>query len=206
MIKRFIAKQFRQPAGFFGTIVGRLMTKGNFPVIMETIQRLSIIDNDSILEIGYGPGLGIQEVLTKNPHCTMKGIDFSELMYAIATKRNRVFIRENRLELLMGDFLGYEIPENSFSKVFGVNVLYFWPDLAIAAGKIKKILKPEGKAVFYMSHKDDLVKIKFTETDIFCKYDISTVMDAFKSVGFREVLSGESMNGPFRCYYITAEC
>lgn len=204
MIKKFIAKQFRQPTGLFGTIAARLMTKGNLPAIIETIQRLSITDNDCILEIGYGPGLGIQEVLTRNAGCTMKGIDFSELMFTIAKKRNKHFISKNRLELLMGDFLSYDIPENSFSKVFGVNVIYFWTDLAVATEKVKRLLKPDGKAVFYMSHKDDLVKLGFTRTDIFCKHDISTVMDTFNKAGFRELSAGECMNDQFRCYYITA--
>ncbi|HEX2959904.1 MAG TPA: class I SAM-dependent methyltransferase [Chitinispirillaceae bacterium] len=203
MIKRFIAQQFRQPTGFFGKIVGKLMAKGNLPVINETIQRLEISDEDIILEIGYGPGLGIMEILSTNSKCTMKGIDFSDLMYKIASKRNRKFIQDKRLELFNGDFLSFELKSNSFSKVFGVNVIYFWPDLPIAATKIKSILKPSGKAVLYMSHKEDLVKISFTKTDVFYKYDIDTALTAFRNAGFSAVSSGESMNGSFRCYYIT---
>jgi ubiquinone/menaquinone biosynthesis C-methylase UbiE len=204
MIKHFIAKQFRQPSGFFGSIVGRLMSNGNLPAIVETIQRLGIEDTDTILEIGYGPGRGIQEILTKNAYCTMKGIDFSDLMYTVATKRNRKFINNNRLELLKGDFLSFGLPENAFSKVFGVNVIYFWPDLVLAATKIKKILKPGGKTVFYMSHKDDLVKIGFTKSSIFSKHDIEKVLGAFKQAGFSKVSSGEGTIGQFRCFYITA--
>jgi ubiquinone/menaquinone biosynthesis C-methylase UbiE len=203
MIKRFIAQQFRKPVGFFGTIVGKLMAKGNLPAINETIKRLEISDTDTILEIGYGPGLGIAQTLSSNAHCTMKGIDFSDLMYKIASKKNRAFIQNKRLELLKGDFLSFELPPNSFSKVFGVNVIYFWPDLSAAAIKIKHILKPSGKAVLYMSHKDDLVKIGFTKSDIFYKHDIETALAAFKNTGFSTISSGECMNGPFRCYYIT---
>lgn len=203
MIKRFIAQQFRKPAGFFGSIVGKLMAKGNLPAIKETIQRLGIVDNDTILEIGYGPGLGIFEILSNNSKCTMKGIDFSDLMFKVASKKNSVFTQSKRLELLKGDFLIYGLPSKSFSKVFGVNVIYFWPNLSAAAAKIKTILKPSGKAVLYMAHKDDLVKIGFTKTDVFSKYDIETVLAAFRKTGFSEITSSECMNGPIRCYYIT---
>jgi ubiquinone/menaquinone biosynthesis C-methylase UbiE len=203
MIKRFLAQQFRRPSGFFGTIAGRLMAKGNLPAINETIQRLQITDHDTILEIGFGPGLGISQILSSNAHCTMKGIDFSDLMYKIALKRNNKFIKDKRLELLKGDFLSFELPSNCFSKVFGVNVIYFWPNLSAAAAKIKRILKTSGKAVLYMSHKDDLVKIGFTKTDIFFKYDIETALTAFRNAGFTEISSGECTNGSFRCYYIT---
>jgi ubiquinone/menaquinone biosynthesis C-methylase UbiE len=203
MIKRFIAQQFRKPGGFFGSIVGKLMAKGNLPAINETIKRLKIVDTDTILEIGYGPGLGLAQILSGNTHCTMKGIDFSELMYKTASKKNRAFIQNKRLELLKGDFLSCELPQNSFSKIFGVNVIYFWADLSAAANKIKHILKPSGKAVLYMAHKDDLVKIGFTKTDVFFKYDIETVLTAFRNAGFSTISSGECLNGPFRCYYIT---
>lgn len=203
MIKRFIAHQFRKPVGFFGAIVGKLMAKGNLSAITETIKRLEISDNDTILEIGYGPGLGISEILSNNLKCTMKGIDFSDLMYKTASKRNSTFIQNKRLKLLKGDFLSFELPAGSFSKVFGVNVIYFWPDLSVAANKIKHILKPSGKAILYMSHKDDLVKIGFTKTDVFYKYDIETALTAFRNVGFPTISSGECLNGPFRCYYIT---
>ncbi len=203
MIKRFIAQQFRKPTGFFGSLAGKLMAKGNLPAIIETTTRLEIDDTDTILEIGYGPGLGLAHILSTNLKCTMKGIDFSELMYKIASKRNRKFIQENRLELLKGDFLTYDLSQSSFSKVFGVNVIYFWPDLQVAALKIRKILKPSGKAVLYMSHKDDLVKIGFTKTDVFFKYDIETALSAFKNGGFTDIASVECTNGQFRCYYIT---
>lgn len=179
------------------------MAKGNLPAINETIQRLEIADRDTILEIGFGPGLGISQILSNNAHCTMKGVDFSDLMYKIALKRNSRFIKDKRLELLKGDFLNFELPSNNFSKVFGVNVIYFWPDLLAAAKKIKSILKPSGKAVLYMSHKDDLVKIGFTKTDVFFKYDIETALTAFRTAGFTSISSGECTNGAFRCYYIT---
>ena len=89
MVKHFIARQFRKPTGFFGSLVGKLMAKGNLPAIIETTARLELVDTDTVLEIGYGPGLGISQILSTNLKCTMKGIDFSEQMYKTAFKKKQ---------------------------------------------------------------------------------------------------------------------
>ncbi len=56
-----------------------------------------------------------------------------------------------------------------------------------------------------MSHKDDLVEMGLTRTDIFCKYDMPTVVRAFKKAGFQKVATDDYMNGQFRCYYYNSE-
>jgi ubiquinone/menaquinone biosynthesis C-methylase UbiE len=60
VIHRKIGMQFRKPTGFPGKIVSILMSKGNRPAYERMIKDLTINSNDKILEIGFGPGIGIQ--------------------------------------------------------------------------------------------------------------------------------------------------
>lgn len=106
---RKIAMQFRKPSGFFGRIVSGLMIKGNKPAIEKLIKGLNIQSGDKILEIGYGPGIGINLIAKRFNSCEIVGVDFSELMFKKATKRNKRFINGNRVRLLYGDFLETEI-------------------------------------------------------------------------------------------------
>jgi SAM-dependent methyltransferase len=185
-ILRKIGMQFKKPAGFLGKIVSILMIKGNRSAYETAIKDLTILSNDKILEIGYGSGIGIDLISKRFETCDIYGIDFSELMYMRATKRNKQFIKNNRVHLLFGDFVETEISASGFDKIFCINVVYFWDDLQKPFERVKSLLKDDGIFYFYMANKDDLTKVKFTKDDIFNKYSIEQVLEALKSVGFKE--------------------
>jgi SAM-dependent methyltransferase len=184
---RKIGMQYKKPGGILGKIVSNLMIIGNRSAYETVIKDLDIQSNDKILEIGYGPGIGIELISKKFVSCDIYGIDFSGLMYRRATRRNKPGIKKNRVHLLFGDFVETEISMNWFDKIFCINVVYFWNDLRKPFERVKSLLKDDGMFYFYMAKKDDLNKLKFTKDDIFNKYSIEQISEALKSVGFREV-------------------
>jgi cyclopropane fatty-acyl-phospholipid synthase-like methyltransferase len=101
---RFIGNQFRKPTGLLGKIVSKLMIKGNSFAYDKIIPELNIKQNEQILEIGYGHGYGVDRIIS-NYDCYVSGIDFSELMFKEATKRNRKHIDDKKVDLCFGDFL-----------------------------------------------------------------------------------------------------
>lgn len=183
---RLIGNQFRKPTGFLGRIIAKLMVKGNSYAYDKIIAELEIKQNDRIFEIGYGHGLGIDRILS-NYDCFISGIDFSELMFKQAVKRNRKHIDNKKVELYYGDFLTSEIISNQFDKVFCINVIYFWDKLDDPFLKIKTGLKEGGTFCIYMAHRDDLKKMKFTKDEIFNKYTIEQVIDKLKQSGFNDI-------------------
>ena len=108
---RFIGNQFRKPTGFFGKIISKIMIKGNSSAYDKIIAELDIKQKDKILEIGYGHGLGI-DIISSNYDCFLSGIDFSELMFKEATKRNKKHIANKKADLYYGDFLTSETISN----------------------------------------------------------------------------------------------
>lgn len=184
---RKIAMQFKKPSGFWGKISSNMMIKGNRPAYDVLLNDLNIQSGDKILEIGYGPGVGIGLIAEKFGSCSLYGIDFSELMFKRAAKRNKQFIEDNKVKLFYGDFIETDINTKDFDKIFFLNVVYFWDDLHKPFKKVHSLLKDGGVLFFYMASKDDLVKIKFAQTDIFNKYSIEQITDALKSAGFSKV-------------------
>lgn len=182
----FIGNQFRKPTGFFGKVLSLIMAKGNSPVYDKIIPALAIEKNDSILEIGYGHGIGINRIAS-SCDCTVTGIDFSELMFREAAKRNKKHIANKKVELIHGDFLNSQIGSNKFDKIFCTNVIYFWENLNEPFAKIYDGLKDGGLFCFYMVHRDDLGKLKFTKDEIFNKYSIDQVVDGLELCGFTEI-------------------
>jgi cyclopropane fatty-acyl-phospholipid synthase-like methyltransferase len=181
-----IAKQFRKPSGFWGKIVSGLMIKGNRPAYDTLLKDMDVQSGEKILEIGYGPGIGIH-LLATAVNCQIYGVDFSELMYKKASKRNKKFIEKSNVKLLYGDFMETLINTEGFDKVFCLNVVYFWENLIPPFIKIKSLLKDGGAFYFYMAKREDLSKLKFTDDSVFNKYTIEEVTEALNTVGFRTV-------------------
>jgi len=182
----FIGNQFKKPEGFGGKVISFMMKNANKIAYNKVIQILDISQNDRILEIGYGPGIGI-DMIASSIDCHVTGIDFSELMFLEAQKRNITHLENKKVDLHFGDFLNYESGGNYYDKIFCINVIYFWDNLEKPFLKIKSELKDGGVFCIYMAHRDNLKKMKFTKDDIFNKYSIMQVTDELKSAGFANI-------------------
>lgn len=66
-IKARLFDRFRKPRGPLGILAGRIMSKrpSNQERSAWTVGLLDLRPNDRVLELGYGPGLGIQAVLER---------------------------------------------------------------------------------------------------------------------------------------------
>jgi len=184
---RFIGKQFRKPTGVLGKIVSRIMIRGNSPLYDKIIPQLDIATNDQILEIGYGHGIGINRIASAFD-CTLTGIDFSELMFREASRRNKKHVSQKKVELFLGDFLTSDMGSNKFDKIFCINVIYFWDKLDEPFIKVRQALKEGGLFCIFMVHMDYLQKMKFTKNDIFNRYSIDQVAECLTLAGFKDVV------------------
>jgi cyclopropane fatty-acyl-phospholipid synthase-like methyltransferase len=189
MILEKIGIQFKRPSGFLGKIVSGLMVKGNRSAYDILLSDLNIQPNNKILEIGYGPGIGINLLLQRFDSINITGIDFSELMFKKATKRNQQYIDKNKVDLLFGDFLEIAINQKEYDRIFCINVVYFWNNLQNPFEKICSLLKDGGEFHFYMARGEDLRKMKFTKDSIFNKYSLEQVKEVLQLVGFKKVES-----------------
>ncbi len=180
-----IAKQLRKPSGFFGKLVAKTMEFRNRNSYKGIIRKLSPGPGERILEIGYGPGLGIYQIAASYPDCRISGIDYSELMFAKASRRNKKFIENGIVHLEQGDVLTLDPGKDLFDKIFCVNVIYFWNDLNVAFTKIFNRLAEKGEFLIYMEHMDYLEKTKLLGD--FCKYPVEKVEAELKQAGFKDI-------------------
>jgi cyclopropane fatty-acyl-phospholipid synthase-like methyltransferase len=180
-----LGKQLRKPSGMFGKLVSLLLQVRNKQFYIKIIRDLELKKGDKIFEIGYGPGAGIHMITKNTKDCVIHGIDFSELMYNQAVKRNKKFIDTGNVKLSFGDFLALTPELEKYHKIFCVNVIYFWSDLNFVFKKIHAMLEKDGIFCIYMAHAKDLDKNKFTSE--FNKYSIEKVVDELKLAGFLKV-------------------
>ncbi|MFC7373539.1 class I SAM-dependent methyltransferase [Fictibacillus iocasae] len=143
-IRKYIFRKFEKPTGLVGKLTGRYMAFENRRLNKWTTSLLNIQDGESIVEIGYGPGKGIEYICRKFPTCHVTGYDISADMKKHAESRNEQFVKEGRVVLY--DFAVALANENSgtYDKAYSVNSIFIWKDPVGDLQTVKNWLKDGG--------------------------------------------------------------
>jgi len=147
IMKRFshmMGKQLGNPQGLPGRLIGWILTKNNASINTWIVQLLDVQPTDHILEIGCGPGLGIQGLSARATQGFVAGIDSSALMVQQASKRNATAIKAGRVEIQRGDAAKLPYADASFDKVVAVHVIYFWSDAVATLQELRRVLQLDG--------------------------------------------------------------
>ena len=180
-----LAKQFRRPSGFVGQLVGLILLV-NRTGIEWTIGQLNIQPADHVLEIGFGPGLGIQQAAKLAPRGRVAGLDTSRTMLWQASRRNAAAVTAGLVELCLGEASALLYPDDTFHKVFATNVVYFWDNPVATLREIWRVMKSGGRLALYVIAKKDLVKFKLTQTGVYRPYTGEELVGLLHQAGFRQ--------------------
>jgi ubiquinone/menaquinone biosynthesis C-methylase UbiE len=180
-----LALQFRQPSGFLGRLAGFLF-RINRDGIDWTITLLEVQPTDHVMEIGFGPGHGIQKVARIASQGRVAGVDFSETMLQRALGRNAAAIDAGLVELHLGDVSALSYRDNTFDKVFATNVVYFWNDPLANLQELRRVMKSGGRVALYVIAKEDLLKFKVTQTGVYLLYAGEDLVRLLTQAGFHQ--------------------
>jgi SAM-dependent methyltransferase len=204
ILARIIAPHFRRPSGLLGHAAARVMRKNNQSQYHHVVQLLQAEDKDEILEIGCGEGNAIRLIVEQNSLCKVDGIDFSRFMLKKAGRNNRAAIQEKRVRLFPGDIKDYDFGMNTYSKIFAINVVYFWTDLEKIFRKIHELLKPKGKVVLFMASPQRLDQVPHALPGIFNKYSLDQVQSALRQSGFSDMTCETVVKYGTDTYFLSA--
>lgn len=174
-----LASHLRCPDGNSGIEVADLMNNTNANIITQTIKSLDISSRDSILEIGPGNGKHLNEVITVADNLSYFGIDISETMVKEA-QQNNVEYNNASFQLVNGETVPFE--DNTFSKVFTVNTIYFWENPIAYATEIARVIQPEGIVSIGFVPESTMKKIPFAKYG-FNMQSIATVTEILEKAG-----------------------
>jgi SAM-dependent methyltransferase len=125
-----VARQFGNPRGPLGWLIGRVMARSNAEFSRWTVLQIEQHLKQPprrIVEIGPGPGIGLEALLSRFPQAQVWGIDRSREMLRQSGRRNRSAVEAGRLSLVHGDV---SVVRNlaPVDLVAANHVLYFWRD------------------------------------------------------------------------------
>ena len=98
----------------------------------------------SILDVGTGTGILIEQVLLKNKSAYLFGIDISPEM---VKKAKRKFQGKNNVTIALGSANKLPYKDNSFEFVTCANSFHHHPDSIQSLKEMKRVLKPAGKVI-----------------------------------------------------------
>jgi 2-polyprenyl-3-methyl-5-hydroxy-6-metoxy-1,4-benzoquinol methylase len=146
-MKEFITSQFGLPRGLTGKLVGWIMAVENRKRNEWAVQQMNVKPDDNVLEIGFGPGVAIQEIARRATNGFVAGVDPSAVMVKQARKRNAVAIQNGKVELKQSSISTIPYKDNTFDKILLVNSLHHCPNPIENLKKVRYVLKPGGSVV-----------------------------------------------------------
>ncbi|WP_420977030.1 class I SAM-dependent methyltransferase [Bacillus vallismortis] len=172
-----LSKTFSKPKGIFGMIAGYIMAAENQTLNQWTIDQLGVTRGDSILEVGFGPGYCMQQMLKREKDIRLDGIDVSETMMKLAARS----VKSKGVRLMQGNIETFPFPDSFYDKVISVNNYTIWNDQTKGVKQIYRALKPGGKAAITMQPREADASPEKTKS--FGKQMIAD----FKAAGFEDI-------------------
>ncbi len=160
---RLMAKQLSRPTGLFAKLTGNKMNESNRQMYAQVFDSMPVADGDAILEIGFGNGKFFPELYSKAKNLSLSGIEISKEMVMEAVKNNKALSESGIVKLQNGASDALPFADNSFDKIFCINVIYFWEDAAAHLQEIKRVLKPQGKFYTGFRPADNMQQLPFTQ-------------------------------------------
>jgi ubiquinone/menaquinone biosynthesis C-methylase UbiE len=180
-----IARQSARPTGLLGRLIGFIMSHETVAVNEAAVAMLELTSGDRVLEVGFGHGRTIERMATA-PVESVDGVDTSDEMLRMATRRCQASIAAGRVNLMQGDSERLAFPSESFTKALAVHTLYFWSAPLTHLLEIHRVLQPGGHLVLAFRTAEDAGSKDFPAT-VYRFYPADQVVAFLRSGGFVEV-------------------
>jgi SAM-dependent methyltransferase len=144
VLDRDLVGQGHRPRGAAGRVTGWVFAHrpSNRQRNRWVVSLLDVRPTDRVLEIGFGPGVAIAELVRAGAGRVV-GVDHSGVMLRQASRRNAAAIRAGRVALLEAPV--EQLPDGPFDAVLAVNSLGFWPAAADRLAELRERLAPGGR-------------------------------------------------------------
>lgn len=180
MLIQYLIKQSRKPSGFVGRLITNIWSSYFKELSLWTIKQTTIPKNSRILEIGYGGGSTIKNLLGLDKNLDIHGIDISEESYHTASRFHSDAIDNGSVKLRIGNVENLPYQNNDFDLVFAIQTHIFWEDLKQGFQEIYRVMSNPSTLII-ASEKE---KIKYHMTDYGTSHELRQLLT---SIGFSKI-------------------
>ena len=142
-----ILRQLGNPSGLLGRLILWQLNRVNRGMNDAAYRALDLSGGDRVLDIGFGGGALVEDVLAHDGVALVAGTDISRLAVDRATRRFRRAVGAGEADFRVCGETSLPFGDGAFSKVCCVNVIYFWPDAPAMIAEVFRVLSPGGAFV-----------------------------------------------------------
>lgn len=145
-LRSVIVAQFKKPHGLLGAMAGFIMANrpSNIERNIWTVDLMDLKPEHAVLEFGCGPGLALKACAAKVTDGLVVGIDHSAEMVRQSSNRLADEIGQGVVQIKLGTLTDIKATDQTFDRVFSLNVIQFVPDMQNSFNLIHDRLKPGG--------------------------------------------------------------
>ncbi len=140
-----LAAQLRYPEGAVGLAVANWANQQNGMAYQKALAELRIGPGSEVLEIGFGNGRMVPDVVAQAHGVRYTGIDTSQTMVGEAKRFNAKLVTSRRVRFLLATAEEMPFDDNVFDRVFSIGVVHFWPKPERAMAEAHRVLQPGGR-------------------------------------------------------------
>ena len=170
MFIQYLINQSKKPSGIVGQVIAKIWTSYFKKLSLWTIKQTTIIDNSRVLEIGYGGGSTIKNLLALNKHLEIHGIDISKESYQVAKRINSDAIQNGDVHL-----------------VFAIQTHIFWDDLKKGFLEIYRVMSSHSTLIIACEKE----KINYHMPEYTATHALNNIL---KNVGFAKIEVRQNQN------------
>jgi ubiquinone/menaquinone biosynthesis C-methylase UbiE len=190
----WIARQSRLPAGWAGEVVARVMAWDTRSANAFALAQLPVEPHHAVLEIGCGHGRTLAELARRAADGFVAGIDPSDVMVRLATRRLRSAIGRGRAEVRRAEAAHLPFEDARFDAVLAVHVLYFWQDPLVELREIHRVLRPGGTLLLGFRPDDRDARRRLPDS-VYHLRSVPEVEKLLREAGFEKSRTAEKPSG-----------
>ena len=187
MLTRFLIKQSQKPSGLVGRVITKIWSFYFKKLSLWAIKQTTISGNYRILEIGYGGGSTIKNLLALNKHLEVHGIDISKESYRTAQRVHSDSIRKGSVQLKIGNVENIPYQNNYFDRVFAIQTHIFWKDIKKSFQEVYRVMSSNSTLII-ASEKE---KINYHMTDYRTSHEFIQLLT---SIGLSKIEEKQNRN------------
>ena len=138
------ARQLREPEGDIGLAVAEWLNTTNRQANARAVELLRLEPGHSVLEIGFGNGRTVPDVVAQAAGVRYAGIDISPTMVDEAMRYNAALVAAGRASFLLASADSMPFADESFDRVFSTGVTHFWAEPARPLIETRRVLRRGG--------------------------------------------------------------
>jgi SAM-dependent methyltransferase len=199
-----IARQSRQPSGWLGEIVARVMALETEPANRIAVQQLAVQPGEAVLEVGCGHGRTLARIAAV-PGSFLAGIDPSDVMVRLARRHMRRWIDAGRADVALASSAKIPHVDARFDAALAVHVVYFWREPLADLAEIRRVLRPGGRLLLVYRPRDEQT-LASLPASVYALRSVDEVGALLAESGFEEIHSDERRLGRSRFAFTQARC